>query len=427
MGAAMACRLRIAIPLLGLCAVLPAQPGASTVEGDVTDSVTHRPIAGARVKLRAGERALFTRCDASGRFQIQEVPAGNLEVTADQPGYMPASQSVRAGGPVHLSLRRYAVVAGTVTDAAGVPVEGVSVDLLTLRPGEVKMMTTANASTNDLGEYRFARLSAGSYYVRAHPRIHRDESDEAEHATWYPRALQGALARAVAVAAGQEVLRIDIPLIRQAGVRIAGYASSPAGNPGGRAVMLHTNVAAWRLDAPREDEAMLPSFAEGGVFELKNFLPGQYVVEALTSDPTDFGHPRTLFAGRRTVEVLDKNIDGVEISMLPPRDVPGQVVFAANCPAVPVSIGAEIFSRLANFAPQDAAAATGAFTLTGLIPGKYTLTVRPLPAANANYRYSVASANLGGREILQGGFELAGQPVGALRIVMACSAREVAR
>ncbi len=244
-----------ALPLLGFCAVLAAQSGAGAVEGDVTDCVSHRPIAGARVKLRAGERMLFTRSDSSGRFQFQEAPAGNLEVTADQPGYMNASHYVRAAGPVHLSLIRYAVVAGSVKDWAGVPVEGVRVELLTLRPGEANMVAAAGTTTNDLGEYRFARLSAGSYYVRAHPRLHYDDSDESERATWFPRALQSSTARAVAVAAGQEVSKIDIPLVRQAGVRIAGYASAPAGNPSGRAVMLHTNVAVWRLDAPREARA----------------------------------------------------------------------------------------------------------------------------------------------------------------------------
>jgi hypothetical protein len=71
--------------------------------------------------------------------------------------------------------------------------------------------------------------------------------------------------------------------------------------------------------------------------------------------------------------------------------------------------------------PKVAAAATGTFALPGLIPGKYTLAITPQPpASSANYGYSVASAKLGDGDVLQAGFELNGQPPGALRIAITC-------
>jgi hypothetical protein len=458
MESAMPSGLKRASCWLGFCAVLLAQmpssipPQTGAIEGDVTDSLTHKPLAGARVKLQAGERVLFTRCDENGRFQSPEVPVGNYLVTPDQPGYMAFGQTVRAaysiisGTPtqVHFPLKPYAAISGRIVDSAGVPMEGATVELLRLRSidpepgaasaegrramvGNREMVVAASARTNDLGEYRFARRSAGTYYVGAHPAAHRDDGDETERTTYYPRVLRGELARPVAVADGREVSGIDIHLIRQAGVRISGRAVPPAESPKGRSHMVITFVVAWRQDAPQENEAMLPSLAPNGAFELKNFLPGQYVIEAVTTDQTDFGHPRILLGGRRTVEVRDKDIDGAEIAMLPPVDIQGAVVFGENCPAVPVSIQPAPFSRIDSIHREITSAATGTFTLAGLIPGKYTLIVIPEPRTVAGNRYSVASARLGGREVLQSGFEIAGQAPGALRIAIACSAQPGAR
>ena len=367
-------RPRRTLSLLGFCALLSAQtpaqapPRTGAVEGDVTDSATHKPIAGARVKLQAAERVLFTRCDRNGRFQFQMVPLGNYSVFADQPGYSGIGQPPsgarlspdRTSVQVHVLLGPYAVLAGRVTDSAGVPVEGVRVDLLDLRPigpnpgnsamppagivlGNREMAAIDGTTTDDLGEYRFRR-TAGAYYLRAHPSTHRDGSDETERITYYPRALHAASARPIALAAGQEALHLDIQLIRQAGVRISGHVVQLLDNPKGFSVPVNGNVLAWRQDAPNADEPMLPSFAAGGAFDLDNFLPGQYVVEAIADGPTDFGHPKTMLAGRRTVEVRDKDVGGVEIAVLPAVDIPGSLVFGEGCPAVPVSIMARIFT-----------------------------------------------------------------------------------
>jgi hypothetical protein len=439
---------KILLPLLGLSTAIYAQivtlpsPQTGTVDGDVTDTVLHDPISGARVKLQAGERVLFTRCDATGRFQFQEVPLGDYAVSADQPGYLAASQLVRARLSadrtrieVHLSLRPAAVIAGKVTDSAGVPMEGVAIDLLTLPmppsrtvPGTRHLVAVASASTNDLGEYRFARLSPGSYYLIAHPRPHFDDTDETERITYYPRALHAASAKPVAVAVGQELPNIDIQLIRQAGVRISGRVVQPADAPRSRPFLVNTDVFARLQDASQPDDARLPVSVVNGAFELQNFLPGQYVVEAVTRDQADFGHPRILLAGYRTVEVGEKDIDGVEIAMKPPFDIQGAVVFDEHCPAVPVSIRAEVSSRFATMPPPVTSAASGEFTLPSLIPGRYKLAIRPQPAVTtANFQYSVASAKLGEREISQNGFELTGQPAGVLHIFMACSAKPAPR
>lgn len=358
--------LRRAFFLLGLCAVPFAQTPspAGTVEGDVTDIVAHKPIPRARVKLQAGERILFTRCDENGRFQLAEVAMGSYTVVADQPGYSPAGQPPsharlspdKTRAEVHVLLQPYAVISGRVVDSAGVPVEGAFVELLELRPidpnrrpglalaasravlGDRELVVAYGIRTNDLGQYRFARRPAGSYYLCAHPATYSASRDETERATYYPRTLRAADAKPVAVAAGQEVVNTDIQLIRQAGVRVSGRVIQPADSPKPRSILVRSTMFVTPSDSPLLGGGLTPGFDEKGAFDLKGILPGRYVIEAATSDQTDFGNPRTLLAGRRTIEVGDKDVDGVEIAMQPPFDIHGAVVFGENCPAVPVSI-----------------------------------------------------------------------------------------
>jgi hypothetical protein len=418
----------------------------------VTDSVTRRSIGGARVKLEARERALFTKCDENGRFQFQSVPVGEYLARADQLGYMQVGEpiAVRLSSDktrvrVNVLLEPYGVVSGRITDSAGVPMECVGVELLKLRPidskqagppdfaarrgtlGDRETVAVATTNTNDLGEYRFGHLPAGTYAVRFASAQHPSYPDPTERATYYPHTLRAASARPVAVAAGQEVTGIDIQAIRQATVRISGHLVPTVYSPKGHSFAVHADVAIWLADAPERsaDDLNWQGGFSNSDFDMGYFLPGEYVIEAVASDQPDFIHWRKLMAGRRTFEASDKDLDDVEIPMQALVDLQGAVVFEKNCPAVPISIVPEVqpggLRRFAKFDPQVAGAASGAFTLPGLVPGKYTLTIRPQPpGATAGNRYSVASAKLGDRDVLQDGFEIDGQPAGALRVVMAC-------
>jgi len=459
MQSAMSFRLMRAFPLLGLCAVLLAQtppatsPRNGAVEGEVTDRATHKTIAGARVKLQAGERALFARCDASGRFQFPEVPWGDYVATADQPGYMPVGETagVRLApeaprATVQVWLQPYGIISGRLTDSAGVPLGIAYVQLLVLRTidskrqdpyplgppkatiGDREMVVIKYATTNDLGEFRFAMLTPGDYYLCYHGPTDQSYPDPAERPTFYPQVLRAESARPVAVSAGQEVPHIDIQAIRQRMLVVSGRYVPFLKSPRYRAART-TTIVAWPADAPGEQ--MEPGTFLEGHFALGRLLPGPYVIEAVTVD--DDGSGRLLLAGRRTVEVPNGDVDGVEISMQPPVSIDGAVVFAANCPAVPVSIAPKFDTAVASFnelvrsanlapgEPQVTAPPRGTFTLPKLIPARYKLDIRPQPPETAtSHRYSVASAKLGDRDVLQDGFEMSGQAPGTLRISIAC-------
>lgn len=454
--------IRRALSLFGLCALLfsqtpsPTTSRTGTVEGDVTDSVTHKPIAGARVRLQAGERVLFTGCDGNGRFQFQPVPLGDGFVLADQPGYPGISQPPipaplspgKTRVQVHILLQPYGVISGRITDPAGVPAEGVTVELLQLRPvhpkpgspadagnppefaparatlGDNLMVAIANSKANDLGEYRFAGLAPGSYYVYAWTDEDPADQEPVTLRTYYPRAIQPESASPVAVSAGQEVSNIDIQAVRQIPRRIAGRLVPTVYSPKGHSFPIRTEVVIWLADAPAQSQGDLnwQGGWPGSDFAFGKFLPGKYVIEALASDQPDFLDWRRFQAGRRTFELSDKDLDNLEIPMQPFVNMRGDVAFAKNCPAVPVSIQAEANPAFVKFDSRVADAATGAFTLPSLFPARYTLTIRPQPPrTSAILRYSVASAQLGGQDVLKDGFELDGPPAGTLRISITCS------
>src|SRR3989449_10970223 len=77
----------------GVSAVARAQQG--TVAGRVTDQASGQPLVGARVSIVG--TSLVTSSRAEGRYQILNVPAGQVTVRATLIGYAAASRSTTVG------------------------------------------------------------------------------------------------------------------------------------------------------------------------------------------------------------------------------------------------------------------------------------------------------------------------------------------
>ncbi len=118
------------------------------IAGTVTDSLTRRPIAGARVSLsehfgsgiEALEPASVVRTDSHGRFSAAGLLPGDFQVRAEKPGYLPAelpkvgaTSAAPAAAP--LVLTPAASITGRVVDAQGKAVPGATVSLEPPRGG----------------------------------------------------------------------------------------------------------------------------------------------------------------------------------------------------------------------------------------------------------------------------------------------------
>jgi subtilisin family serine protease len=133
-------------------------PGSIT--GSVTDAKDGSPIVGATVS--DGARTALT--DATGKYTINDVPAGSYQVVASKAGYQSSSVTVTVlSGPAavaDLSLSRIIVtgsITGSVTDAKdGSPMVGATVS-----------DGTRAATTDAFGRYTIVDVPAGSYQVVA--------------------------------------------------------------------------------------------------------------------------------------------------------------------------------------------------------------------------------------------------------------------
>src|SRR5438105_13479190 len=89
--------LRAVLVLGGLLGgfTVAAQAQHGTVAGRVTDQANGQPLVGARVTVMG--TSLVTISRAEGRYQIANVPAGQVTVRATLIGYAAASRSTTVG------------------------------------------------------------------------------------------------------------------------------------------------------------------------------------------------------------------------------------------------------------------------------------------------------------------------------------------
>ena len=427
----------------------PQAPPGGSIEGDVVGASSGRGIAGARVRIQSRQDdPLFTTADEQGHFRFAGLALKSYQADASYPGFMSARKAAGVNGgetvslgtfrpnaEIRLEMQRYGVIAGKVTDPAGVAAEGVTVGALQRFPmgerghsslclgsreGDYQYAGRLCVRTNDLGEYRLGPLAAGSYYIGADPQTNPNSfglpamwlpRDASERATFYPHALKPSQTKPVTVDEGKE-LRVDVQIVREGGVKVSGRV---LGLGAGETAGLQVSVYAVPLSANGGQSSDLA--IGGDRFQATDLLPGKYLFEAFqwAANPLDFSMV-TVAAARRTVEVGTADADGIDLTLAPTLDIEGTVVFENGCAAAPVRI-----MLRGDFAhARDLHAGTdGRFVLQHLIPENYKVYVQPEAPTNA----IASSAKLGDTEVLKDGFEATANTKGPLRITMSCRRR----
>lgn len=77
-------------------------PRIGAIAGRVIDSRTREPLAGAQVHIPAAQIGVLT--DADGRFQLQDVPAGDVTVRVELIGYSAAERTISVGADAEATL-----------------------------------------------------------------------------------------------------------------------------------------------------------------------------------------------------------------------------------------------------------------------------------------------------------------------------------
>ena len=225
-------------------------PAPGSVTGLVVDGAGAAPVAGASVAL-ASDPAVSTATDASGRFTLNGIAAGDQAVRVSAAGYGEASVvfSVSGGvldlGTIPLSLNPTAGrIRGVVRDAAsGTPLSGVDVS--------VAGAFTAATLTDASGAFEFADVTPGDVTVSA--------------AT---PGYQGGSGTGTVTAGGVLVTNID--LVPANGVLVGTVRDADSGGP-----VAGATIAVSSGDTASSDAA--------GAFSLADMAPGS--VEVTVSAP----------------------------------------------------------------------------------------------------------------------------------------------
>jgi Carboxypeptidase regulatory-like domain len=376
------------------------QDKLATVGGQVLRAGTNEPLRKARVVLTnendhtADPYVAIT--DAEGRFTIAAITPARYGMWAERDGYVPASYGEeKSGGSSSIlllqagqkitdllfRLKRFAAIAGRVIDEDGEPAQNVVVEAIARRSSRREGIDiAAQATTNDLGEYRIFDLRPGNYYVRASPArngwsiIGRARLDNSTLTSaggyvliYYPNVSEISRASLIQLKAGDQTSGVDFMLQRIHSFRIRGQVSNAAvDNPKGRVSVgvVPSGAESISFQGARQGEVNEST----GEFEIDDVPSGSYTVFASYQDKQE------RFQNSTPIVVADSDVDSVRIVITRGAELHGRVTWEGT----PVSSGNVSLYLEPNDLPTLAdgraeLSSDGTFSIKGLPDGLYEI------------------------------------------------------
>ena len=399
---------------------------------------------------------LKTVSDGNGRFTLRDVPPGRYTLVVQREGYfgpspngapmLPTSAILplvvpeqQAPVQVAASLVPGGVISGRVRDPNGRLAANANVQafIVEYENGQPALLQVASKQTDDRGEFRLAWVQPGSYIVAATPRTAAVSAaavnampQEIAIRTFYPGELEATKALRVAVNEGAEVGGIDVSVRAVLPVTVSGQVISSLGiadASGASSAPPSATLMLVRRDAsipenPRTVGAvgLAPST---GSFEIRDILPGSYDLFARIQHPGGTPGGLAAFAwGRTPIEVGNRNVEGVTISVHASMDVRGKVTVDGNAPAAgnslrvglqPDGTSARIPNYQAISGRQQTPAADGSFAVTAVAEGAYRFTVNGGPADSY-----VADVRQGATSIYDAGLYVTDKSPDAVEVIV---------
>jgi hypothetical protein len=265
-------------------------------------ATTVAPGADGVRQARVTPSVVSATTDGDGRWQMQNLPAGEFEINATKAGYVNASYgqqapqdpgkrvSLAAGqtlDKIDLIMPRGGVVAGRISDEFGEPLANAQIQVQRYQygPGGAKQLMFAQSGvqgqimTDDLGQFRVFGLMPGEYVVSASirsltaGRANADDGDRDGYPpTFYPGTPNVAEATTVTIGAGEEAaLQFSLQPARLA--RISGRVLDSQGRPAANAVVMLSSGNGATVNVNRGGQVR-----GDGTFVLNGVPPGEHAL-----------------------------------------------------------------------------------------------------------------------------------------------------
>jgi len=417
--------------------------GTATISGIVLLGATgDEPSRRTRVTLKTTDPAIAGRTattDDSGRFTFRDVPGGRFTLQATRPGYLTSSYGAhRPGRPgtaiavangaqvanLALRLTKGSVLTGTVRDANGQPVQGVTITALRYTynqlTGEVALGTDVlPTTTDDRGVYRVWGLPAGNFIVMATPSMGsgRGATTEIQQLTTndVARAIAAARERAtgpppvtpplprvnyapvfspgtpdvaqatpIALKESEERVGVDISVRLFRTARITASVRTGDGSPMPATVQVTLTPAGaqgYLLEARSAGRKVANVDAQGKVL-FTDVGPGRYTVMINTARPVGRGLVNAPPPTSALWAQADVNVDGADISLdlvlQQAMKSTGRLIFQGTSPPPNDPSGLQVFlvppgagGNLSAGPLGGLVAADGTFSFVNITPGLY--------------------------------------------------------
>ncbi|MGO9242747.1 MAG: collagen binding domain-containing protein [Bryobacteraceae bacterium] len=410
----------------------------ATVEGVVVNEITKEPIRRVEINLQKqgrGGNPDSGVTDAAGKFRIENIDSGDYSVMLRKAGFLmtrgycgmsarilKVTESASLTG-LRYALRPQAIVTGRVVDDDGEPVQNAVVILLRYRydRGSYRASSAGRPQqTNDRGEFRFTDVQSGEYYLMADARRMGmtggapPDAPSAANAPrtafvsrYFPNAPEFAQAAAIEVQPGQELSGRDIALRKEKVVKVTGEVPDASGSPARQAVVTFTLA-----DGTGAHTGVTAMVDDKGAFAADNVPPGQYNARAFK-----YNGPDNEQSTDTPVSVGDAGLEGVVLQIQPALEAKGAFVlegaerkdFDFTGFAVKLRSASDEYS----YAGYAQAKTDGTFSMSGIGPGRFTVSV--YPGSGAGY---VKSILLGSEDVYGKEVEGAAVAAGGLKIVI---------
>lgn len=325
----------------------PAKAPRGSISGRVT--IKEKPAVGVVVSLRKSEHAdpfemaLRATTDQDGNYRIANVPPGNYEVTPSAPALVPSdlkeirTKTVLVGEDenienINFALVRGGVITGKVTDADGRPVIQHQVNIFRAevpnqqqgqQQGLRQAFPNAGGQTDDRGIYRVFGLVPGRYKVAV------GRSDELlnqsfggpQRSTYqqvfHPDVTDQAKATVIEVGEGTEANNVDVTLGRALQTfSVSGRVVDDKGSP-----VPNIRLGLQRNMGQRSEFVnTFPTTNNQGDFVVEGLIPSKYGIFLLPNQNNGL-RVETL-----TFDIIDQDISGLSLKLVPGASVSGVVV-----------------------------------------------------------------------------------------------------